>query len=262
MNIQPQVRHHTLSTHQLIIQENNNIPKYLDKLTRDSLAPPPVAQPTRGAEPQATPIKSDPLPTPNATPNTTRKTRRRSNLFTPRKGQNEDKVKNGELGSGRAIPLKQGYLYKRSGKALNKDWKKKYVTLCDDGRLTYHPSLHDYMDDSHAKEISLQYVTVRVPGQKPRGSKSIKTAIGSNGSASINEGLGGLSLTSYNCKDNKRLPDRVLLSAMDIQKESSAESKIETPNVKKRHRRMKSSVIKNGDYEGKYNNYNLIEFRI
>lgn len=54
----------------------------------------------------------------------------------------EDKLKNGELGSGRAIPQKQGYLYKKSNKTLNKDWKKKYVTLCDDGRLTYHPSLH------------------------------------------------------------------------------------------------------------------------
>jgi Arf-GAP/GTPase/ANK repeat/PH domain-containing protein 1/3 len=27
------------------------------------------------------------------------------------------------------------------------------------------------MDDSHGKEISLQYVTVKVPGQKPRGSR-------------------------------------------------------------------------------------------
>ena len=70
-----------------------------------------------------------------------RKSRRRSNLFTPSK-KGDDKLKNGELGSGRAIPIKQGYLYKRSSKALNKDWKKKYVTLCDDGRLTYHPSLH------------------------------------------------------------------------------------------------------------------------
>lgn len=48
----------------------------------------------------------------------------------------------GEFGSGRAIPIKQGYLYKKSSKPLNKEWKKKYVTLCDDGRLTYHPSLH------------------------------------------------------------------------------------------------------------------------
>ena len=93
-----------------------------------------------------------------------RKSRRRSNLFTPSskkddkdKEKDKDKSKNGgggsgggvgggvaggELGIGRAIPIKQGYLYKRSHKALNKDWKKKYVTLCDDGKLTYHSSLH------------------------------------------------------------------------------------------------------------------------
>lgn len=38
--------------------------------------------------------------------------------------------------------LYQGMLLKRSGKSLNKEWKKKYVTLCDNGVLTYHPSLH------------------------------------------------------------------------------------------------------------------------
>lgn len=42
-----------------------------------------------------------------------------------------------------ALPiLPQGVLLKRSGKSLNKEWKKKYVTLCDNGLLTYHPSLH------------------------------------------------------------------------------------------------------------------------
>lgn len=89
------------------------------------------------------------LATPSSTPTTSRKSRRRSNLFTPSskkedKEKEKEKSKNGggELGSGRAIPIKQGYLYKRSHKALNKDWKKKYVTLCDDGKLTYHSSLH------------------------------------------------------------------------------------------------------------------------
>lgn len=83
------------------------------------------------------------LPTPSSTPTTTRKTRRRSNLFNPSKKDDKNRcLATGELGSGRAIPLKQGYLYKRSSKGLNKEWKKKYVTLCDDGRLTYHPSLH------------------------------------------------------------------------------------------------------------------------
>lgn len=46
----------------------------------------------------------------------------------------------GLLTSGALCP--QGVLLKRSGKSLNKEWKKKYVTLCDNGVLTYHPSLH------------------------------------------------------------------------------------------------------------------------
>lgn len=43
--------------------------------------------------------------------------------------------------------MSQGILLKRSGKSLNKEWKKKYVTLCDNGVLTYHPSLH--VSDKH-----------------------------------------------------------------------------------------------------------------
>ncbi|CAG2109668.1 unnamed protein product [Medioppia subpectinata] len=113
------------------------------------------------------------LPTPSSTPTTTRKTRRRSNLFPPlsNKKHLEDKYKTGEVGSGRAIPIKQGYLYKKSVKTLNKDWKKKYVTLTADGRLTYHPTLHDYMDETHGKDIPLKHTTVKIPGQKPRGSR-------------------------------------------------------------------------------------------
>lgn len=42
----------------------------------------------------------------------------------------------------RVLCFLQGMLMKRSGKSLNKEWKKKYVTLCDNGLLTYHPSLH------------------------------------------------------------------------------------------------------------------------
>ncbi|XP_053672946.1 centaurin-gamma-1A [Anopheles nili] len=246
------------------------------------------------------------LPTPTSTPTTSRKSRRRSNLFIPssskKEQQQQEKIKNGELGSGRAIPIKQGYLYKRSSKSLNKDWKKKYVTLCDDGRLTYHPSLHDYMEDVHGKEVSLQYVTVKVPGQKPRGTKSIITnsaltaaaaaasqatsngTHGANGQASSNgltEGIGGLSLA----KDRK-CTEKVLLTAFDTLREpvksnsqtsgdegivissstsqsfpgsdsnnvgaSGGGSKIDaqTPNVKKRHRRMKSSGVgKNSEYD-------------
>ncbi|XP_015603346.1 centaurin-gamma-1A isoform X2 [Cephus cinctus] len=102
------------------------------------------------------------------TPTTIRKFRRKSNIFTPSK---KEKYNMGEMGVGREIPVKQGYLFKRSSKSL-KEWKKKYVTLLEDGRLTYHSSMHDYMNEANGKEILLQYVTVKVPGKTPKGSKS------------------------------------------------------------------------------------------
>lgn len=247
------------STHGLSGQlpaENNNISKFSTPNAIDNTTQLNV------------PKDQKDLPTPSSTPTTSRKSRRRSNLFAPSK-KGDDKLKNGgDFGSGRAIPLKQGYLYKRSSKPLNKEWKKKYVTLCDDGRLTYHPSLHDYMDDVHGKEISLQYVTVKVPGQKPRGSRSIITVVGTNGSSSINDGLGGLSLSTG--KD-KNATEKGLLSALEVVKDPSGKQlqvsgdegmvlsnsnsflngdnvKSET-NVKKRHRRMKSSGVKNSEYD-------------
>lgn len=38
--------------------------------------------------------------------------------------------------------LRQGILLKRSGNSLNKEWKKKYVTLSNDGILSYHSSVN------------------------------------------------------------------------------------------------------------------------
>ncbi|XP_020031957.2 arf-GAP with GTPase, ANK repeat and PH domain-containing protein 3 isoform X3 [Castor canadensis] len=109
----------------------------------------------------------------SSTPTPIRKqSKRRSNIFTSRKGADLDREKKGaeskvdSIGSGRAIPIKQGILLKRSGKSLNKEWKKKYVTLCDNGLLTYHPSLHDYMQNIHGKEIDLLRTTVKVPGKR------------------------------------------------------------------------------------------------
>ncbi|XP_039086632.1 arf-GAP with GTPase, ANK repeat and PH domain-containing protein 3 isoform X3 [Hyaena hyaena] len=109
----------------------------------------------------------------SSTPTPVRKqSKRRSNIFTSRKGADLDREKKAadckvdSIGSGRAIPIKQGILLKRSGKSLNKEWKKKYVTLCDNGLLTYHPSLHDYMQNVHGKEIDLLRTTVKVPGKR------------------------------------------------------------------------------------------------
>lgn len=36
--------------------------------------------------------------------------------------------------------FQQGILWKRSGSSLNKEWKKKYVALSNNGTLSYHSS--------------------------------------------------------------------------------------------------------------------------
>lgn len=231
--------------------------------------------------PNAKDIKE--LPTPTSTPTTSRKSRRRS--FIPSSKKSEDKLKLNELvGSGRAIPIKQGYLYKRSTSSLNKEWKKKYVTLCDNGRLTYHSSLHDYMGDAHGKEIALQCVTVKVPGQRPRGSKSILTnstltsQVNSYWKATNNaiaDGIAGLtlqkdrkggekvSLSTFEAArdstgkigNNHTSGDegivlstsnsQTFLAGMDGKHNDSVSSNSSASNVKKRHRRIKSSGVKN-----------------
>ncbi len=45
------------------------------------------------------------------------------------------------------------------------------------------------MEDVHGKEISLQYVTVKIPGHKPKGSKTVS-------SNTINEPFVNLSISS------------------------------------------------------------------
>ncbi|XP_052806815.1 centaurin-gamma-1A-like isoform X19 [Mya arenaria] len=216
--------------------------------------------------------KPDPkdLPTPTSTPTQSRKNRRRSNLFNPKnkdkdkdkdKGQTEEKTLDGEkVGCGRVIPIKQGYLYKKSH-GLNKDWKKKYVTLLDDGRLTYHPSLHDYMEDVRCKEIPLGNVTVKVPGMRPRGSRSTSSTQDptNNGNMAMemnNLSIGGKSKEGSvddrtNLDDAFVIPNSLTpgipngdLNKLQVNNNSNIGSKIETPNVKKRHRRAKSGGIK------------------
>ncbi|XP_062568888.1 arf-GAP with GTPase, ANK repeat and PH domain-containing protein 3-like isoform X14 [Saccostrea cucullata] len=216
------------------------------------------------------------LPTPSSTPTQSRKNRRRSNLFNPKNKEDEKKgasLEAEKLGSGRVIPIKQGYLYKKSH-GLNKEWKKKYVTLLDDGRLTYHPSLHDYMDDVHAKEINLIHTTVKIPGLRPRTTKTVPVYPAQH----PNQDAKGESKTSFSLSGKNKDKENVRLTGFDVIRErhnsnsdapfinsltgaiegvangdgilsklngNSIGSKIETPNVKKRHRRAKSGGLKN-----------------
>ncbi|XP_041423196.1 arf-GAP with GTPase, ANK repeat and PH domain-containing protein 3 isoform X1 [Xenopus laevis] len=153
-----------------------------------------------------------------STPTPIRKqSKRRSNIFTSRRGAEMDRekrvpeCKTENVGSGRAIPIKQGILLKRSGKSLNKEWKKKYVTLCDNGILSYHPSLHDYMQNIHGKQIDLLRTTVKIPGKRPPRAISGTPAFGSQSSSlqgcahsSVSlpseRSLSGLSLSAFSGK--------------------------------------------------------------
>ncbi|XP_021548706.2 arf-GAP with GTPase, ANK repeat and PH domain-containing protein 3 isoform X3 [Neomonachus schauinslandi] len=174
----------------------------------------------------------------SSTPTPVRKqSKRRSNIFTSRKGADLDREKKAadckvdSIGSGRAIPIKQGILLKRSGKSLNKEWKKKYVTLCDNGLLTYHPSLHDYMQNIHGKEIDLLRTTVKVPGKRlPRATPATApgTSPRANGLAleRSNTQLGGGAASG---------PAEVLSSSPKLEPPPSPHSN------RKKHRRKKST---------------------
>uniref|UniRef100_M3ZW44 ArfGAP with GTPase domain, ankyrin repeat and PH domain 1 n=1 Tax=Xiphophorus maculatus TaxID=8083 RepID=M3ZW44_XIPMA len=180
------------------------------------------------------------------TPTPVRKqSKRRSNLFTSRKASDPDKEKKGlenradSIGSGRAIPIKQGMLMKRSGKSLNKEWKKKYVTLCDNGLLTYHPSLHDYMQNVHGKEIDLLRTTVKVPGKRPPRAVS---ACGAGPNQNANGLVKDMSNVQLGPTSDTALGDSVC-SSPSIS--STTSPKMEPPPSphanRKKHRRKKST---------------------
>ncbi|XP_036756958.1 arf-GAP with GTPase, ANK repeat and PH domain-containing protein 1 isoform X8 [Manis pentadactyla] len=180
------------------------------------------------------------------TPTPVRKqSKRRSNLFTSRKGSDPDKEKKGlesradSIGSGRAIPIKQGMLLKRSGKSLNKEWKKKYVTLCDNGVLTYHPSLHDYMQNVHGKEIDLLRTTVKVPGKRPPRATSACAPISSPKTNGLSKDMSSLHISP---NSDTGLGDSVCSSPSVS---SAASPKLDPPPSphanRKKHRRKKST---------------------
>ncbi|KAG7237885.1 hypothetical protein INR49_031678 [Caranx melampygus] len=89
------------------------------------------------------------------------------NLFQNRDTDKKAADAKGDVSSARGVPIKQSILWKRSGSSLNKEWKKKYVTLSNNGTLSYHSSSSDYNQNTNGKEIDLLRVTVKVPGKRP-----------------------------------------------------------------------------------------------
>uniref|UniRef100_A0AC35UCV7 Centaurin-gamma-1A n=1 Tax=Rhabditophanes sp. KR3021 TaxID=114890 RepID=A0AC35UCV7_9BILA len=159
------------------------------------------------------------LPTPSSTPTAQRKNRRISNLWKSGKDHHEDKPSHApilNLGAGRVIPIKQGLLYKKSSKSLNKEWKKKFVCLHSDGRLCYHQNLKDYMDkNSNGKEVFLGLATVRLSGRaRPRVTQRASVAVASS---SGKENLGPMLKTGrYSLAPNDELLASLSNPCLDI----------------------------------------------
>ncbi|XP_029789419.1 arf-GAP with GTPase, ANK repeat and PH domain-containing protein 1 isoform X2 [Suricata suricatta] len=190
-------------------------------------------------------LRIDVPPTANTPTPVRKQSKRRSNLFTSRKGSDPDKEKKGlegradSIGSGRAIPIKQGMLLKRSGKSLNKEWKKKYVTLCDNGVLTYHPSLHDYMQNVHGKEIDLLRTTVKVPGKRPPRATSACAPISSPKTNGLSKDMSSLHISP---NSDTGLGDSVCSSPSVSSTTSPKLDPPPSPHAnRKKHRRKKST---------------------
>ncbi|KAJ8369988.1 hypothetical protein SKAU_G00100160 [Synaphobranchus kaupii] len=201
--------------------------------------------------------------------------RRRTSLFTNRRGSDSEKRvtdSKGDPSSGRGNPIKQGILWKRSGSSLNKEWKKKCVTLSSKGTLSYHSSVNDYAQNTHGKEMDLLRVTVKVPGKRPpRAVIScaaspgvnglVKDAPGSEGTITdsvspaglltVDEG-GGAGPCPQGDKRVKRCPSTLSIKAqsMDSTTEATASpaAKDRFPSSpaaeRKKHRRKKSMNLK------------------
>ncbi|CAF3262863.1 unnamed protein product [Rotaria sp. Silwood2] len=215
-----------------VLKDRNNQQQQIDKRNRSFKEPIGNSLSTL-KEAQSLPVhegQTNEQLTPTSTPTQKRKeTKRKSNLFTPGK-KDEEKNKTDRLGHGRAIPIKQGFLYKKGTNSINRDWKKKYVVLLDDGRLIYHPSLHDYENDSHGKEIILQRTTIKIPGSnKPR--IALRSASNDNKLNDLTSSDGAIIIS--NSSVTPGIIDQVVLS--------SPLGKIETPNAKKRHRRVQQT---------------------
>ncbi|XP_051961684.1 arf-GAP with GTPase, ANK repeat and PH domain-containing protein 2 isoform X3 [Xyrauchen texanus] len=94
--------------------------------------------------------------------------RRRTSLFGNRRGSDSEKRTSDSRSdmSSRSVLIKQGTLWKRSERSLNKEWKKKHVTLSNSGMLTYHSNINEYLQNAQGKEMDLLRVTVKVPGKR------------------------------------------------------------------------------------------------
>uniref|UniRef100_A0A8C7T2Q2 ArfGAP with GTPase domain, ankyrin repeat and PH domain 2 n=1 Tax=Oncorhynchus mykiss TaxID=8022 RepID=A0A8C7T2Q2_ONCMY len=232
----------------------------------------------------------------SATPGSVRSASRRrtGSRFTGRRGSDSERrstdSKTGDLGSGRSIPIKQSVLLKRSGSSLNKEWKKKYVTLSNNGMLSYHSSVNDYMQNAHGKEMDMLRVTVKVPGKRPPRAGAVPScgpppglnglvkdvqvpegAIPGSGSnlLPVEEGTGGG--LSEGCRGVQLCPSTVSYRAQSVDTaiegvsnpSSSKDTGPASPMVdRKKHRKKKSMNLKGDTAIGQADDEDNFDFLI
>uniref|UniRef100_A0A668TQ84 Small monomeric GTPase n=1 Tax=Oreochromis aureus TaxID=47969 RepID=A0A668TQ84_OREAU len=149
--------------------------------------------------------------------------------------------------------LRKGILLKRSGNSLNKEWKKKYVTLSNDGILSYHSSVNDYMLNAPGKEMDLLRVTVKVPGKRPpRAVPTCAPPAGLNGRVKdVQGGLGGALFLRGN-RGVQRCPSTLSNHAQSIVEGVSSSSSTKdvgsaSPVTDRKKHRRKKSMNQKGD---------------
>jgi Arf-GAP/GTPase/ANK repeat/PH domain-containing protein 1/3 len=106
------------------------------------------------------------------------------------------------------------------------------------------------MENTHGKEISLQYVTVKVPGQKPRGSRTVP----SNNNDPTGSAMAPSQSTSQIRGGVEKKGEKVLLTSYEMIREPpisddsehapALAAQNEKAEAKKRHRRIKSNGMK------------------
>ena len=75
----------------------------------------------------------------------------------------QSSVKSAVFGEGRTIPVKEGFLYKKSSNwKTSSEWTSKYVALTTDGTLSYFPSYSAYLDETGGKTVELRTATVKL----------------------------------------------------------------------------------------------------
>uniref|UniRef100_A0A8C7W770 ArfGAP with GTPase domain, ankyrin repeat and PH domain 2 n=1 Tax=Oncorhynchus mykiss TaxID=8022 RepID=A0A8C7W770_ONCMY len=181
-------------------------------------------------------------------------------------------------------------LLKRSGSSLNKEWKKKYVTLSNNGMLSYHSSVNDYMQNAHGKEMDMLRVTVKVPGKRPPRAGAVPScgpppglnglvkdvqvpegAIPGSGSnlLPVEEGTGGG--LSEGCRGVQLCPSTVSYRAQSVDTaiegvsnpSSSKDTGPASPMVdRKKHRKKKSMNLKGDTAIGQADDEDNFDFLI